>query len=184
MSGQPSWLAARNRRSPEMSSKPLPPGAGRSTTGWSIPDAASEARNSVRSASAKSRRGWNGLARICASGTRRSSLAAGASELGDEARGAWLLPMRASSPRPRRRGLSGVTKANQGDEKRRSMWTGSRRRAGRATSRVQRCGAAGGCGGGLGDALHELVCDLEIGLCAGGSDVIEDDGLAEAGSFR
>ena len=113
----PSRWAARNRRSPAMSSKPVPRGAGRTVIGCRSPFTRSDDARSVSSSSPNSFLGCKGFGRISPSGiSRRADSAAGTGRVVPSRVLAAPAPSsrvgvrvkRASKPRPNLRPLSPV----------------------------------------------------------------------------
>ena len=68
----PASCAARQRRSPAISSK-CPSGSGRTSTGCSKPRVSSEPASAANATSSKCRRGWRGLGKISSTATWRNS---------------------------------------------------------------------------------------------------------------
>ena len=68
----PARLAARQRRSPAISSKRSSP-VGRTRTGWSTPSSRTDAVSAARRSSSKCRRGWCGFGTTWLTGSSRST---------------------------------------------------------------------------------------------------------------
>jgi hypothetical protein len=80
MRSNPAMRAARQRRSPAISSY-VPPATGRRSTGWRTPRSRSESASATSDVSSKSVRGCRGLGAISSTATSRSSGSRAASSL-------------------------------------------------------------------------------------------------------
>src|SRR5882762_734473 len=157
---QPSCWQARRRRSPAISSyEPLPPGAFRTTIGWSSPACLIDETSSSSAAGSTVWRGWNGfgLMSLMGSSTRLPSRSA-SSRVG---------PSSASRPRPRRRlpAAVSVMRAPPGRQ-------------------LFNCGEAWRGWSVLLDPANQLLGDGQVTLGADRLHVVQQDRFSKAWRFR